>query len=136
MRIYYLCKMERKIVHPRLHAFFNSYFLNSWEAVLITSLLWFDGFKDSIIPSVFCLLSFIVFVGGVIWFWIKRPDKVLVDYRLSNQVNMFSIYFLIIILIPNLNIRWYVAPTFFTIFILAQALFSTKTKQQFRISSL
>ncbi len=132
--IYYLCKMKQKSAHTRLHAFFYSYFLNICEVVLLTSLLWIDAFMDSILLAAIGILSLIIFICGVLHFWIKRPDRVVLNYRFANQTTYLWIYVSIITLTTPVNIWWYIAPTFYSLYILTAASIKNKDRTVYVIS--
>lgn len=88
--------MKQNIRHLRLYAFLNSSVLNALYIVGIISLLQIGYLRSLLLPLVCASTSFALFIGYTLWLWIKKPEKILIDTRLSNQTIWFTLYFIAI----------------------------------------
>ncbi len=102
--------MENNIRHRRLYAFFNSTLLNSMETTAIISLMLMGYCNDILMPSICASLSFVIFIGYSLWFWIKKPRTEMINTWLSNISSLYVLYFLIVVATKTESQIWYAIP--------------------------
>ncbi|MBD5356015.1 MAG: hypothetical protein HDR88_03280 [Bacteroides sp.] len=99
-----------KVYHPRLYAFFQSKVINSMMIVINIALLMTGCTKDLIVPFSVASVSFLLALSYTVWFWIKRPQRIVINSWLSNMSGYFSFYFLSVGAMKNLNELWFIFP--------------------------
>lgn len=104
--------MKQEIRHRRLHAFFESKVLSSLTIVLSVSLTMIGYMKSLELPVVCASVAFALFVSYSLWFWIKKPQQIVINNMLSNVSGFFTLYFIAIALFPieSVNPWWYCMP--------------------------
>lgn len=102
--------MDPLIRHRRLYAFYNSKVLNILLIIGEISLLQIGYMQPAIIPGVCAAISLMLFLGYIIWFWLKKPKKIIIDTWISDMSSWFTIYYLIVINIDNGSWWWCGAP--------------------------
>lgn len=120
--------MRQEIRHPRLIAFYESKILNSMMLVVLAS-LFIMGWSDSILlPGILIGTALLFFTGYTLWFWIKKPKRIIVNTNISNIAGFFTLYFLIIVAIKAENEWWYIFPLFAMVCALFAALITAKDR--------
>lgn len=107
-----------KIYHPRLHAFFQSKVMNSMFIILEISLLLTGCCNTLLLPLSAASVSFLLTLIYALWFWIKRPQKVVINSWLSDMSTYMTLYLLIVAAMKTTNELWYVIPAIIGIGIL------------------
>lgn len=114
--------MKQNIRHLRLYAFLNSSALNALYIVGIISLLQIGYLHSFLLPLVCASVSFASFIGYALWLWIKKPEKIVIDTRLSNQTIWFTLYFIAVAAMKDPGEWWYVFPLIAAILLLFASL--------------
>ncbi len=104
--------------HPRLYAFFQNKAMNSIFIVLEISLLLTGCCNSLLLPLSAASVCFLFAIVYTLWFWIKRPQKVVINIWLSDMSTYMTLYFLIVAAMKNANELWYVFPAIIGIGIL------------------
>ncbi|MDE6454158.1 MAG: hypothetical protein K2L27_08145 [Muribaculaceae bacterium] len=110
--------MKIEIRHRRLYAFFRSKVLNALMIVVILSLLLMAYTQQILLPAICGATAFAFFAGYSFWFWIKKPERIIINHRLSDINGLFTLYFLIVSATPAPSQWWYIAPAAFAVVIL------------------
>lgn len=63
-----------------------------------------------LLPSVCCAVESVGFAGYALWFWIKKPARIVVNKFLSDVSYWFVLYFLIVTAMKGANVWWYIFP--------------------------
>lgn len=103
--------MTTSIRHPRLYAYQRSKVLSSLCVVIVCSLL-SAGYAHTLVwPVAVAAAAFAVFVAYSVWFWVRKPPSIVVNYWLSSMSTLFTLYFLIVAAMMPDNPWWYIFPT-------------------------
>ena len=102
--------MTTEIRHRRLYAFFNSRVLSALMWVTITCLLMADGefAMGWLLPLVASGVAMLLFIGYSLWFWIKKPTKVVIDTWFSDAVSLLTLYFMAVAAFRVTDIWWFI----------------------------
>lgn len=126
--------MKQNLRHLRLYAFLNSSVLNALYIVGIISLLQIGFLGSFLLPLVCASASFALFIGYALWLWIKKPGKIMIDTRLSNQTIWFTLYFMAVAVMKDPGEWWYVIPLIAAILLLFVSL-TRPTAKTLRINN-
>jgi len=110
--------MNQQIKHRRLYAFYKSKVLNALMIVVIVSLLMTGYTRELKLPVVSATVALCFFIGYSLWFWIKKPARVIINNWLSDMSALFTLYFLIVAAINSNNPWWYGFPVICAVCIL------------------
>lgn len=106
----YFCEMKNEIRHRRLYAFYNSKVLNALTVVGVVALLQIGLLRDLLLPVVCGGTAFALFLGYSIWFWIKKPARVVINPWMSDISIWFTLYFLVVAALRAESSWWYLFP--------------------------
>lgn len=110
--------MKLQIRHRRLYAFFHSVVLNSLGIVIMLSLFLIGCCEDYYLPLSCASLAFLFFAGYSVWFWIKKPSRIIVNRHISEISSMFAFYYLIVSATSAENRWFYISPLLVAIAVL------------------
>ena len=103
--------MEKdKIENRRLYAFLRSQTLTILMLLAFSCLFLMPYLNDLMIPGIIGGVIFCMAIGYSLWFWIKKPKKIVINNWLSNISNVFIFYWFIINTINNSNKILYLLP--------------------------
>lgn len=111
-----------KVRHRRLSAFYESKVLNALMLTMETSLLLGAYTQSMLLPIICGSIALLCFIGYSIWFWVRKPQKVVINKWLSAINVWFTLYFLIIMAMDAPNQWWYITPICFAVCILCISL--------------
>lgn len=120
--------MKQKIQHPRLDAFYNDKVVNTMMTVTLISLMTTGCTTTLTMPLCCASLAFALAVGYSIWFWTKKPAKVVINRWLSDMNGLLTLYFLITAAMDGKSEWWYIFPALCGIVMLFVAI--TRDKDQ------
>ena len=98
------------IRHRRLYAFYHSKVLNWLSLIIMISLMQIGYIKSLEFACACAATAFILFICYSAWLWLKKPQVITINIRLSNITIWYVIYFLITGLLENLSWWWYASP--------------------------
>lgn len=103
--------MKLKARHRRLDAFYRSKVLNSLLTVFMIGLMLCE-YDEGVCPVMLLVtvLALVLFVGYSLWFWIKKPSRVVVKDFISEVSSPMACYVLIVMAISAENFVWYLLP--------------------------
>lgn len=102
--------MKLQDANPRLYAFFNSKVLNLLMIVESICLLFMTFLPEMNLPVVIGTIIFIFFIIYTLWFWIKKPERIVINKLFSNIFTILFLYYFVIIGFGKLNIWTCVLP--------------------------
>ena len=85
--------------------------------------------KSMLLPLICSSLALLFFVGYSLWFWIKKPTCIIIDYWLSNLNVAFTLYFLIVMAMDAPNQWWYITPIALSVVLLFIALINNQEER-------
>ena len=99
-----------KIENRRLYAFLRSQTLTILMLLAFSCIFLMQYLNDLIIPSIIGGVIFSMAIGYSLWFWIKKPNEIVINNRLSNISSVFFFYWFIVNAMDNPNKMWYLFP--------------------------
>ena len=103
--------MNRRVRYRRLDAYYRSKVLNSLMMVVMMGLLLCRYCGDTyVVPCIIAGLALALFVAYSLWFWIKKPQRMVVNDMISDVASLMTIYVLIVNAMRVENVLWYVVP--------------------------
>lgn len=104
--------MTPPIRHRRLHVFYQSKVLNALMIIEIVSLTLIGYMHSLLLPALCASIAFVLFIIYSLWIWIKKPRKLVINNMLSNVSGIYTLYFLVIALLPSDSMSpiWYGIP--------------------------
>lgn len=106
----YIRGMKAKIRHLRLNEFYTDKVMNSMIIVMLISLMAAGCTSTPTLPVCCAALALALAVGYALWFWIKKPDKVVTNKWLSEMNGLLMLYFLITAAMDGKSEWWYIFP--------------------------
>ena len=103
-----MAKVE--IRHRRLYAFYESKVLNALMITVVTSLLLMAYTQSMLLPVICGSIVLACFIAYSRWFWVKKPQKIVINKWLSYMNGWFTLYFLIITAMDAHNKSRYITP--------------------------
>ena len=107
-------------------AFCESKVLNALIMIVVTSCLLMGWSGRIQLPAICCIIAFSFFLGYSIWYWLKKPEGVLINKWLSNISAGFTLYYILIISVKAPNQWWYITPICFAVVVLCYSLICNK----------
>ncbi len=102
--------MSQEIRHRRLYAFYNSKVLNALELIVCVCLLLTNYTRLAALPVICAVVAVLLFIGYSLWLWIKKPDSIIINRRLSDIAGAYILYYIIICAFRATNELWYIIP--------------------------
>ena len=99
-----------KIRHRRLYAFFESKVLNVLMLIVEICLMAMACTQSMLLPTICGTAALMSFLGYAIWFWVRKPQQIIIDKCLSGINGWFTLYFLIVMAMDAPNRWWYIMP--------------------------
>ena len=95
----------------------------------------FDYMQSEILPGVCGALTLALFIGYSVWFWVKKPARVVINPWLSACASGYTVLFFIVLLCEptNANEWWFITPVAASIFLLFRALTVSGSDKVFEI---
>ena len=93
-----------------MYAFFRSKVLNSLMILMIVCLFLMSYTGFMLLPSVCGSLALLLFASYAIWFWVRKPESIVINSWISDMNGWFTLYFLIISAMNAPGQWWYIFP--------------------------
>lgn len=124
--------MKLAIRHKRLYAFYQSKVLNALMIAVVVSLLMMAYTNSALLPAICASLALVCFIGYSLWFWIRKPESVIINDWLSDMNGLYAVYFLIVVAMDAPGQWWYIIPVALSVVLLFIAL-TTDHDEKFHI---
>lgn len=76
-----------------MYAFFRSKVLNSLMILMIVCLFMMTYTGFMLMPSVCGSLALLLFASYAIWFWVRKPESIVINSWISDMNGWFTLYF-------------------------------------------
>lgn len=87
--------MKNITSHPRMYAFFRSKVLNSLMILMIVCLFMMTYTGFMLLPSVCGSLALLLFATYAIWFWVRKPESIVINSWISDMNGWFTFCYFI-----------------------------------------
>lgn len=85
--------------------------------------------QSMLLPVLSSSVSLCFFIGYSLWLWIKKPGHITINNRLSGINSVFTLYYLIVLAIKNVDPWWYIFPIIAAVIVFCVSLIQNKDEE-------